>query len=58
MAETIRLNIPEIEFRFNAEAKAQSVIDEHLRAIEGRIRRLANANAEKGSLLLTIGFVV
>ena len=47
MAETIRLNNLENEFRLNAEAKAQTVIDEHLRAIAGRIRSIGSANTEK-----------
>ena len=47
MAETIRLNNLDNEFQFNAEANALDVIDQHLRAIAGRIRSIANANTEK-----------
>ncbi len=47
MAETIRLNNLDNEFQFNAEANALDVIDQHLRAIAGRIRSIANATTEK-----------
>tara|TARA_R100000900_G_C3350309_1_gene166509 strand:- start:2346 stop:6209 length:3864 start_codon:yes stop_codon:yes gene_type:complete len=48
MAETIRLEGLENEFRLNAEAKAKSVIDEHLRTIVRKIRSLVKATDQKG----------
>ena len=47
MAETIRLEGLENEFTLNAESKAKSVIDVHLRTIVREIRSVATATDQK-----------